>query len=203
MGIYATKSKWQYGLRGIVAFCVRQQIHPDVLTFGALALSLMASFAFIAADTNRAWLWLVPPCLILRLICNLLDGQVARAQKLANAWGEAKNEFGDRVADAAIFLGLGFGGYADARLAALSIVLILCVSYLGILSKAIGGARIYTGVFGKGDRMISLALFTLWIATGPALENFDWYILFTIFASLVTIVQRLKVIYDDCTKSDS
>ncbi len=44
--------------------------------------------------------------------------------------------------------------------------------------------------------MISLALFTLWIATGQALANYNWYLLFVIVASLVTIVQRLKVIYD-------
>ena len=197
MGIYATKSKWQHGLNGVVAFCVRLNIHPDVLTFGALALAFVAAFAFIAAEWNRAWLWLAPPLLILRLIFNLMDGQIARAQNLADAWGEVKNEFGDRVADAAIFLGVCFGGYADARLAALSIVLILCVSYLGILGKAIGGARIYAGVFGKGDRMISLALFTLWIATGQALANFSWYLMLAILASLVTIVQRLKVIHDN------
>lgn len=201
MGIYTTKSKWQHGLKGVVALCVRQQIHPDILTFGALGFSFVAAFAFIAAGSNRASLWLVPPCLILRLIFNLMDGQIARARKLADMWGEVKNEFGDRVADAAIFLGLCFGNYADARLVALSIALIFCVSYLGILGKAIGGARIYAGVFGKGDRMISLALFTLWIATGQALTNYNWYLMLAILASLVTIVQRLKVIYDDSTKS--
>ncbi|MBI5033991.1 MAG: CDP-alcohol phosphatidyltransferase family protein [Chloroflexi bacterium] len=200
MGIYATKSKWQHGLDGVVAICASQHIHPDVLTFGALALSFIAAFAFSAADANHAWLWLVPPCLILRLIFNLMDGQVARAQNLANAWGEVKNEFGDRVADATIFLGLCFGGYADTQLAALSIVLILCVSYLGILGKAIGGARIYAGVFGKGDRMISLAIFTLWIAAGQPLVNYNWYLQLAILASLITIIQRLKMI-NDYTKS--
>jgi hypothetical protein len=47
----------------------------------------------------------------------------------AGAWGEVKNEFGDRVADGAIFLGVGFCGYADARLLALALALILCVPY--------------------------------------------------------------------------
>jgi len=202
MGIYATKARWQKGLDKIVAFCARHRLHPDLFTYGALVLSLIATLALTFAASNRAWLWLVPPFVLARLVCNLLDGQVARALGLANAWGEAKNEFGDRLADAAIFLGLCFGGYADARLAALTIVLILCGSSLGILGKAIGGARVYGGVFGKGDRMISLALFTLWIATGRELAEYNWYLALAACAALITMVQRLKVIYEHTQSLD-
>lgn len=200
MGIYATKAKWQQGLAGIVAFCVRHRIHPDVFTVGALGLCLTASLALILAGTDRTWLWLAPPCIIMRLLFNLMDGQVARGQGIADALGEAKNEFGDRLGDAAIFLGLCFGGYADPRLAALTLVLILCVSYLGILGKAIGGARIYGGVFGKGDRMVSLALFTLWILTGRVMTDFDYYMILATFAALITLIQRWRMI-DEYTQS--
>jgi CDP-diacylglycerol--glycerol-3-phosphate 3-phosphatidyltransferase len=196
MGIYVTKAKWQKGLGGVVAWCVRMRLHPDVLTYGALALSLVAAFALASAESNRAWLWLVLPCVSLRLVFNLLDGQVARASGLANTWGEVKNEFGDRLADAAIFLGFCFSDYVDVRLAALTGVLVLCVSYLGILGKAIGGERIYGGMFGKGDRMISLALFTLLPLSGQALTIYNWYLALATIAALVTIIQRLKVIYE-------
>ncbi len=195
MGIYATKSKWQQGLEPIVELCVRRQIHPDIFTYGALEFSFMASGALLAAGTNRAWLWLVLPCLIARLLLNLMDGQIARALHLADAWGEVKNEFGDRVADAAIFLSLCFGGYADARLGVLAIVLIVCISYLGILNKAVGGARIYSGAFGKGDRMISLAAFTFCALFSGDLSSFNWYLAFASFAASVTIFQRLRMIY--------
>lgn len=195
MGIYATKSKWQQALAPFVAFCVRQQIHPDVFTYGALALSMLAAFALFAAGFNAAWFWLVPPCVLGRLLLNLMDGQIARAIGLASAWGEVKNEFGDRVADAVIFLALAFGGYADARLAALALALILCVSYLGILGKAVGGARVYGGVFGKGDRMISLALFTLYAAISGNLASYNGYLIFAALAGTITILQRLRMIY--------
>ncbi|CAG0947946.1 CDP-diacylglycerol---glycerol-3-phosphate 3-phosphatidyltransferase [Anaerolineae bacterium] len=196
MGIYTTKSKWQSGLEPIVALCTRRRIHPDLFTYGALGLALVAALALTLAGTNRAWLWLAPPCVLARLVFNLIDGQVARAQRLANTIGEAKNEFGDRLADAAIFLGLCFGGYANVRLAALCLALVLCVSYLGILSKALGGARIYDGVFGKGDRMISLALFTLWLQTGRELADFNGYLILATLAALVTIIQRWRMIYE-------
>jgi CDP-diacylglycerol--glycerol-3-phosphate 3-phosphatidyltransferase len=195
MGIYSTKSKWQQSLRPLVVICVRRQIRPDVFTYGALVLSLIASLAFWRAGVHRAWLWLVPPCVLIRLLFNLMDGLVARELRLADAWGEVKNEFGDRIADTAIFLGLGFGGYTNKLLLALAIALILCVSYLGLLGKVLGGARVYAGMFGKGDRMISLALFTLYPLFSRNLASFDWYLAFATLAATVTIVQRMRIIY--------
>lgn len=195
MGIYGTKSKWQKALGPIVDFCVRRRIHPDAFTYGALIVSLLAAIAFLQAGANANWLWLVPPCVLVRLLLNLMDGQVARALNLADPWGEAKNEFGDRLADSSIFVGLGLGGYADARLALVALSLILCGSYLGILGKALGGARLYAGIFGKGDRMISLALFTLYPALSGNLTSYNYYLIFAACAALVTIVQRLGIIY--------
>jgi len=195
MGIYGTKSKWQRALAPVVTFCVRHRVHPDVFTFGALILSLVAALALFRAASSRAWLWLVPPCVLARLGANLLDGLVARELGLADAWGEVKNEFGDRVADSAILLGLGLSGYADARLAALALALVLCVSYLGILGKAVGGPRVYSGVFGKGDRMLTLSAFTLYALLSEDLRSFDWFLVFAALAALITIVQRLEVIH--------
>jgi CDP-diacylglycerol--glycerol-3-phosphate 3-phosphatidyltransferase len=196
MGIYATKASWQRALGGVVSICVDRRLSPDLFTYGALGLSFSAALALAFAPTNRAWLWLVAPCLLMRLVLNLMDGQVARAQGLADRWGEVKNEFGDRMADASVFLGFCWGGYADARLAALVIALVSGVSYLGILGKALGGARIYEGAFGKGDRMISLALFTLWVLSGRALTDYNLYLAFAALAALLTISQRLRILYE-------
>jgi CDP-diacylglycerol--glycerol-3-phosphate 3-phosphatidyltransferase len=194
MGIYGTKSKWQRALRPVVTFCVRHRVHPDVFTYGALILSLVAALALLRAASNRAWLWLVPPCVLMRLGFNLMDGLIARRLGLADAWGEVKNEFGDRIADIAILLGLGLGSYAEARLAALALGLILCVSYLGVLGKAVGGPRVYEGVFGKGDRMLSLAAFTFYPLFSADLTSYNWYLAFAALAALAAIVQRLEVI---------
>jgi CDP-diacylglycerol--glycerol-3-phosphate 3-phosphatidyltransferase len=196
MGIYTTKSKWQKALSPVVEFCIERRIHPDVFTYSALALSGIAGSAFWIAGSNHLWLWLVPPCVLLRLLLNLMDGQVARALALADTWGEVKNEFGDRVADTAIFLGLGFSCYADARLVALVLAVILMTSYLGVLSKALGGPRVYGGIFGKGDRMISLALFTLYPALSGNLTSFNLYLGVATLAAVVTILQRLRTIYE-------
>lgn len=195
MGIYTTKSKWQRALQPIVDFCVARRIHPNIFTYGALVLSLIAALALYLANANKNWLWTVPPCVLIRLLLNLMDGQVARALHLAGNWGEVKNEFGDRVADAMIFIGIGLSGYSKTGLALVALTLILLVSYLGILGKALGGQRVYGGLFGKGDRMISLAIFTLYPAWSGNLASYDYYLIFASMAALITIIQRLRIIY--------
>ena len=195
VGIYTTKSKWQRALQPIVDFCVRRRIHPNAFTYGALVLSMIAALAFYFAHLNKNWLWLVPPCVLIRLLLNLMDGQVARALQLADDWGEVKNEFGDRIADALIFVAIGFSGYAETGFALVALTLILLVSYLGILGKAIGGQRVYGGLFGKGDRMTSLAIFTLYPALTGNLASYDYYLIFASIAALITVVQRLRIIY--------
>jgi CDP-diacylglycerol--glycerol-3-phosphate 3-phosphatidyltransferase len=195
VGIYTTKSKWQRALQPIVDFCVARRIHPNAFTYSALALSFLAALAFYLAGTNKNWLWFVPPFVLVRLLLNLMDGQLARALDLADDWGEVKNEFGDRIADALIFASLGFSGYAETGWALVALTLILFVSYLGILGKALGGPRVYGGVFGKGDRMISLALFTLYPAVTGNLTSYNSYLIFAGAAALITIIQRLRIIY--------
>lgn len=197
MGVYSTKSSWQRALRSVVAFCVRKNVPPDAFTFGAMAVSLAAGFAFPLAEAQRAWLWVIPPCTLIRLLFNLMDGLLARERGLADTWGEVKNEFGDRIEDALFFLGLGFSSYVDIRLATLALALILLVSYLGIFGKALTGKRVYVGVFAKGDRMLSLGGFTLYAMLSGNLASYDWYLGFACFAALITIVQRLRTIHHD------
>ena len=195
MGIYATKSKWQKALQPIVNFCVARHIHPNTFTYSALFLSWLAALALYSAYSNKNWLWVVPLPVLIRLLLNLMDGQVARSLKVADDWGEVKNEFGDRIADAMIFAAIGLAGYAKTTLALITLTLILLVSYLGILGKAVSGQRIYGGLFGKGDRMVSLAIFTIYPAWTGNLTSYNYYLLFASVAAFITIIQRLRIIY--------
>lgn len=195
MGIYGTKSSWQRLIQPVVDFCVARRIHPDAFIYAAIGLSILVAAAFSLARANPLWLALVPPSVLIRLFLNLMDGQVARGMGLADAWGEVKNEFGDRIADAVILLGLGLSGYVDLRWALVLVTLVMGISYLGILGKAIGGARVYGGVFGKGDRMIALALFSFYPMLSGNLASYDYYLIAGSLAALVTLLQRLGRIY--------
>jgi phosphatidylglycerophosphate synthase len=107
MGTYTTKTAWQRALRPVVVFCLRHRIQPDVFTYGALAVSMLAGWALFRAGAQRAWLRLMPVYVLTRLWFNLMDGLLARELGLGGAWGEVKNEFGDRLADGAHPLGAG------------------------------------------------------------------------------------------------
>lgn len=196
MGVYSTKPKWQQWLQPIVDFSVRAKIHPDYYIYGAIVLAGIAGYGLMQADENLAWLWAVAACALLRLGFNLMDGLVAREMGIADAWGEVMNEFGDRISDGIIFLGLAFSGYVDIRWMLVALVLISYVSYLGILGKAVGGNRLYNGIFGKGDRMISLSIFCFYILYSKNLEDFNYYLILGVVAAVITIIQRLRKAYE-------
>lgn len=195
MGIYSSKQKWQQFFQPIVDFCVARRIHPDVFTYGALVLAGTAALAFLLAGSDHRWLWLAPLPMLLRLVFNVFDGQIARKLEIADAWGEVKNEVADRVADSLIFGGLLFGGYADVRLVAVLLVLVLISSYVGVLGKAVGAGRVYAGVFAKGDRMITLALFTPYPAWSGHVQSYNYYLGAAVLATIITLVQRLHIIH--------
>jgi phosphatidylglycerophosphate synthase len=201
VGIYSTKSIWQRALQPIVNFCVARRVHPNVFTYGALVLSLIAALSLYFGGTNKSWLWMVPPCVLIRLLLNLMDGQVARGLDLADDWGEAKNEFGDRIVDAMIFAAIGLNKNVETDLGLIALALILLVSYLGILGKALGSRRVYGGLFGKGDRMISLAIFTLYPALSGNMGSYNYYLIFASVAPLITLIQRLRIIHGNHHRS--
>lgn len=195
-GIYATKLHFQRVLAPIAGYCARRHMHPDVFTYGAIGCSALAGLLLAGIVGVTPIMGLTALCLILRLGFNLMDGLVARATGLADTLGELKNEFGDRISDVLTLSGLLFGGLVDTRLAGLTLALVLGVSYLGILSKALGGARLYGGIFGKGDRMLSLAATCVLAGVAPLYAGriFEGYLMLACTLALVTIVQRLRII---------
>lgn len=196
MGIYGIKPRFQEFLEPVVGWLVARRVNPDLLTFSALGLSFLAAWALWAAPSNRHLLFLVPPAVLLRLVLNALDGQVARRTGRAGPVGQIKNELSDRLADAAIFLGIGLGGYADPRLSLLGLAIVLFIPWVGILGKAVVGERIYSGILGKPDRMLFLALFALIGWWTGNLASFNLFLWLTIALGVVTAVQRLRKILE-------
>ena len=94
-----------------------------------------------------------------------------------------------------IFAAIGLSTYTATGMALVTLALILLVSYLGILGKALGGQRIYTGLFGKGDRMISLAIFTLYPAWSGNLASYNYFLILASGAAFITLIQRLRTLY--------
>ena len=197
MGIYRIKPWFQHLLGGIERSLVRRRVHPDYLTLGALALSAVGGLLLIAGNWLLALELLIVPVAIGRTALNALDGLVARGTGLARPWGELLNEFCDRLADVALFIGVCFAPGSNARLGAVTMVVMLLSSYLGTAAKAAGGKRQYIGVMGKADRMIFLGLAAVLAVLLPGLPIFTIYLAIVLLGLLLTIVRRLQASYAD------
>jgi CDP-diacylglycerol---glycerol-3-phosphate 3-phosphatidyltransferase len=199
VGIYGIKPWFQRRLQPLVPLL--SGVHPDVLTWSALVLSLVAGSLLYSATPEQAWMAiLVVPLLGGRLALNALDGMVAKQTGKARAAGEVINELCDRLSDVAIFLPLAFRADVRPQLVLLAIVSMLIVSFTGVLGKAVGAERVYAGVLGKADRMIWLMAACL----GYACVREQQVMGFTVFEVLcvmfvplasLTLLQRLNRIF--------
>jgi len=197
MGIYRIKPRFQRALRGIEVYLVRRRVHPDYVTFAALALSVFGGLCLLGTNVLGALGLLLIPVAIGRTALNALDGLVARGTGLARPFGEVLNEFCDRLADVSILTGVAFAHGSDARLGAVTIVVMLLSSYLGTAAKAAGGKRQYGGVMGKADRMIYLSVASLFAFLLPGLPIYLLYLAVVLAGLLYTIVQRMEATHAD------
>jgi CDP-diacylglycerol---glycerol-3-phosphate 3-phosphatidyltransferase len=198
LGIYGIKPWFQKQLQPLVK--ALWNVHPDVLTWSALGVSMLAAVLLYSAY-EKPWLAAVAvPFLLLRLMLNALDGMLAKQTGKARAAGEVINELSDRLSDVAIFLSFAFWPDIKLHLVLLAMIAMMIVSYVGILGKAVGAEREYGGMLGKADRMILLAVACIVFAIAPdrRLFNFNIFeIMFILFIPLasITLLQRLDRIF--------
>lgn len=178
-----------------------RSVHPDLITLAGLLCSLLAAALFRIAETARWPFLAIPALLLLRIVCNALDGLVAQATGRARAFGEVLNELTDRVSDLAILLGIAISSLSSLTWGVAASSAVLLSSYVGILGKAVGTGRQYGGILGKADRMLYLgiacvaAFFVGNPAVLGAIRLFD--ALLGAFAALaiVTTIQRVAAIH--------
>ena len=175
--------------------------NPDLLTWIGLIFSLLAGLCFLLSE-NRTMLLAAIPFILLRMAFNVLDGMVARQTSKTSAHGEALAEFTDRLSDTGIFLGIAFSIYCSVTFGLLGIIVVLIVSYVGILSKAVGAQRQFGGILGKVDRLILIMVFAVaqyffpgkWIVVPDGWRNFDILMTICIAGGTITVIQRWRMI---------
>jgi len=198
LGIYGIKPWFQKQLQPIVK--ALWHVHPDVLTWGALGVSLTAAVVLNSAYEQPLLAIVAVPLLFLRLALNALDGMLAKQTGKARPAGEVINELSDRLSDVAIFLSFAFWPDVKIHLVLLAIIAMLIVSYVGVLGKAVGAEREYGGLLGKAGRMILLMVACVIYAAAPDRRLYDlsiFEIMFVLFIPLasITLLQRLDKIF--------
>jgi phosphatidylglycerophosphate synthase len=184
-----------------VRLCVRQGIHPDVISYLSMVAATGAAACFFEAAAHP-WLLITGPAFCyLRLWCNMLDGMVALASGKASWRGEILNDLPDRISDVLIFAGVAHSGLSSVALGYWVAIFAVLTAYTGLFGQAVNVGREFSGIMSKPWRMVSLhvgawiTLGLLWSGNGlrwAGLTVLDWTCVVIIVGCVQTIGIRLR-----------
>ena len=163
------------------------RINPNTVTILALAFCIVAGLYFAAGNLVIAGFML-----LIGGFFDLLDGAVARENDRVTKFGGLLDSVLDRYADAAVFLGIMWGGHAalppyienDWFLGGLALTGSLLVSYTRARAEAGGTGVLNIGVAERAERMILIIL-------GAFLGLLHWAVLVVAVISHLTVLQRM------------
>jgi len=188
--------------RYATALCVKNNIHPDAISYASIGAAAIAAFCFWKSGFHPRLLFVAPLFCYLRLWFNMLDGMVAIASGKASWRGEILNDLPDRVSDVLIFVGVAHSGWINPFAGYWAAIFALLTAYVGMFGQAVGVQREFSGVMSKPWRMVALhvgAWITLsyfcWKGGALFLGDFtilDWTCIVIIAGCLQTIAVRLK-----------
>jgi CDP-diacylglycerol--glycerol-3-phosphate 3-phosphatidyltransferase len=195
MNLYATKGAVNTRLVPLVDRLSRAGVTPDQVTLAAVPVALVGGACLLASPQVPVLLLAVPLLIVIRIVLNLIDGNLARRTGRIHPRGELFNEVGDRLADIAFLAPVAWLPGASASLVLLGVLGGVLASYVGITSRAAGGERIYRGILSKPGRMALLLVCSLWaFAEGPGSNN-AWLVFgaLLLLGTTLTVIDRLII----------
>lgn len=161
--------------------------NPNTVTILALVFCITAGLYFAAGKLVIAGLML-----LLGGFFDVFDGAVARENGRVTKFGGLLDSVSDRYADAAVFLGIMWGGHAafppyienDWFIGGLALTGSLLVSYTRARAEAGGTGVLNIGVAERAERMILIIL-------GAFSGLLHWAVLVVAVISHLTVLQRM------------
>ena len=118
--------------RPVVIVLSKLRIHPDLISY--LGLSFMVGFAYCLPEKRMLAFWL----LISMLVCDQLDGALARYNKTASDRGKFVDVLVDTTSFALFTIGLNRAGIMSSILSLTIIYLVSLGKILSTIKKNIG-----------------------------------------------------------------
>lgn len=193
MAIYRLKPAFRKALAPIGHLLVRAGVSADAVTVAGVLFAGLGGLGVWVGRHGGPWLLLVPAGALLRTAGNALDGWIAQDTGTARPLGEVLNETADRVADVAMVLPIAIVPSVPGLLVAGTLSAMLVVSFLGVVIKAAGGPRVYTGVMGKPDRMAVLSVAAIVGMVADPAVAFTVGLWVVLGGALITLGQRAVV----------
>ncbi len=171
------------GLRSKLLAPFLFKANPAIITIISFLFAIFTGYLFFLGSWSLGAL-----TLIISAVLDALDGEIARKYKVATKFGDLLDHTFDRIADAAIFIGLAFNPQMPSVLTLLALIAILLASYAGTEAQALMGKRLYTALVGRADRLVILFAAALLM---PFYSNAMFYAILAIgILSVLTFFQR-------------
>ena len=179
------------------------RITPNQISQAGMVAALLAGLAFWTAGActgfGRAFLLLAAAGLCqIRLLCNLFDGMVAVEARRGSPDGGFWNEFPDRVSDALILVGIGFG-LGDPALGWSAAAFAFLTAYIRELGVNLGQGADFSGPMAKQHRMavvtagaVLSVLEPIWGGDGGVLRAALWIV--AIGAALTALRRATRLV---------
>jgi phosphatidylglycerophosphate synthase len=150
--------------RAVAAGLGNAGVRPNAISLLSIVVAAVAGYAlWCSGMTGGSWslLFIAALAIQLRLLCNMLDGLLAVEGGFKSKLGDLYNEIPDRVADAVILIGAGYGarslpygevlGWSAALLAVMT-------AYLRLLAGSLGAKQLFIGPMAKQHRMFVMTV---------------------------------------------
>lgn len=195
MDLYATKGAVNARLVPLVDRLAKAGITPDMVTLAAVPVAVLGGACLLISPSAPALLLIIPLLVILRLVLNLIDGNMARRTGKIHPRGELYNELGDRLADIAFLAPVAFLPGASPQIVLLGVLMGVMASYVGITARAAGGERIYRGILSKPGRMTLLVACCLWAFIAGPTDTTAWTAFgpILLIGTVLTLLERIVV----------
>ena len=173
--VYDLKPRFQGLLRPLMRRLAGLGFTPNIITWIAVAGSIVVGALLPLSRQRPAFLLLLPAWLFARMALNAIDGMMARELGMATLPGAVLNELGDVLSDLGLYLPLTFlSDQVKWQVIAFSLGGVL-TEFCGVLGRALGASRRYEGPMGKSDRAFLVgALGLLTFAVPEALKLWPW-----------------------------
>jgi phosphatidylglycerophosphate synthase len=153
------------------AWLAARGVTPNSISVAGFFASLGAGMALWAGNGgSQSTLLLLAACILIlmRGMCNMLDGMVAVSTGRASRCGELFNEVPDRLSDSVTFVGAGYAVGGIPELGYIAAIAAVFTAYVRVQGCALGIAADFGGPMAKVNRMLLIVAAALYTAFAPA-----------------------------------
>ncbi len=166
-------------------------ITPNGASIIGMILGILSGLAFYMTGVDGIFWFIGAVLVFLRSAFNIFDGMIAERTGNKTASGVFLNDFTDRIADAAMLIGLGHAQSSSPAMGYIATIMALLTGLTRLSGKVAGARMYYGGVMSKPIRMYLVIPSALIMAVHPVEGLVPLILILIAVGSAITVVQRV------------